>query len=110
VCDTKKTKLCVPDDACVTDSQCGIANHNVAFKCNGGTCAQSCASDRDCSPSGVGGAFTGKVCGVDGFCASVAQDCNEGTQCAPLTAGGLKPFCVAPPATAGGSVASAITN
>ena len=110
VCDTAKTKLCVPDAACVTDSQCAIANHNVAFKCNDGACAQSCESDLDCSPSGLGGAFTGRVCGADKFCASVALDCNEDTQCAPLTVGGLKPFCVERSAAAGAPVASSITN
>ncbi len=111
VCDTAKTKLCIPDAACVTDSQCAIANHNVAFKCNDGTCAQACDSDLDCSPSGLGGAFSGKVCGADKFCALVAQDCNEETQCAPLTVGGLKPFCVpASPAGGGTTVASAITE
>ncbi|HYP76637.1 MAG TPA: hypothetical protein VER12_11800 [Polyangiaceae bacterium] len=109
ICDSK-SKVCKPDAACVTDSQCAIANHNVAFKCNDGTCAQECSSDRDCSPSGVGGAFSGKVCGADGFCAVVAQDCNEDSQCAPLTVGGLKPFCVTPPPAAGDGVASAITN
>jgi len=107
ICDAK---VCKPDAACVTDSQCAIANHNVAFKCNDGTCAQACASDRDCSPSGVGGAFTARVCGADGFCASLAQDCNEDSQCAPLTVGGLKPFCVEPAPAAGAGVASAITN
>lgn len=109
ICDGK-TKVCKPDAACVTDSQCAIANRNVAFKCNDGTCAQACVTDRDCSPSGVSGAFAGKVCGADGFCASVAQDCNEDSQCAPLTVGGLKPFCVTPPPAAGDGVASAVTN
>jgi len=104
-----KSKLCEPDTACASDSQCAIANHNVAFKCNDGTCAQSCTLDRDCSPSGLGGSFTGRVCS-DGFCVVVAQDCNEDTQCAPTTVGGLKPFCVEPAAAAGGGVASAITN
>jgi len=111
VCDTAKTKLCIPAAACVTDSQCAIANHNVAFKCNDGTCAQSCESDLDCSPSGLSGAFTGKVCGADKFCAVVAQDCNEESQCAPLTVGGLKPFCVTPAPIGGGTnVASGITD
>jgi hypothetical protein len=110
VCDTEKTKLCVPDAKCVTDDQCAIANHSLAFKCNEGTCAQSCESDRECSATGLGNAFTGMVCGANKFCASVAQDCNEETQCAPVTAGGLKPFCVATPAVAGTSVASSITN
>ena len=110
VCDTAKTKLCVPDAACVTDSQCAIANHNVAFKCNEGTCAQACDSDLDCSASGLGGAFTGRVCGADKFCASVTFDCNEESQCAPLTAGGLKPFCVTPASVAGAGVASSITD
>ncbi|HET7544255.1 MAG TPA: hypothetical protein VFK05_30500 [Polyangiaceae bacterium] len=109
VCDGK-SKLCTPDAACVTDSQCAIANHDVAYKCNDGTCAQSCTVDRDCSPSGVSGAFTGRVCGADGFCVVVAQDCNEDSQCAPLTAGGLKPFCVTPAKVAGSGVSSAITN
>jgi hypothetical protein len=109
VCDGK-SKLCQPDAACVTDSQCAIANHNVAYKCNDGTCAQSCSVDRDCSPSGLGGSFTGRVCGADGFCVVVAQDCNEDSQCAPLTAGGLKPFCVTPAKAAGAGVFSAITN
>jgi hypothetical protein len=106
-CDTKDN-VCKPDEACVTDSQCAIANRNVAFKCNDGTCAQACLTDRDCSPSGVAGAFAGKVCS-NGFCATVTQDCNQDSQCAPLTPGGLKPFCVTPP-PAGEGVASAITN
>jgi hypothetical protein len=110
VCDTKTSKLCIPDASCVTDSQCAIAHHSLAYKCNDGTCAQSCELDRDCSPSGLGGAFTGMVCGADGFCASVAQDCNEDSQCAPLTVGGLKPFCVVPTPLPGAPVASSITN
>src|SRR6478609_5715726 len=108
VCDAKQ-KVCKPDAACVTDSQCAIANHNVAFKCNGGTCAQSCTTDRECSPSGVSGQFAGRVCS-EGFCTSVAQDCNEDSQCAPVTVGGLKPFCVTPPPSASDTVSSAITN
>ncbi len=103
LCDAAKTKLCLPDAACATDSQCAIANHNVNFKCNDGTCAQACETDLDCSPSGVSAPFTGKVCGADKFCASVAQDCNEETQC-PATAGGLKPFCVTPPPVPGAPV------
>jgi len=108
VCDTKD-KVCKPDAACVSDSQCAIANRNVAFKCNVGTCAQACVTDRDCSPSGVSGTFTGRVCGADAFCAAVTQDCNQDSQCMPLTPGGLKPFCVEP-VPAGSGVASAITN
>ncbi|HKO50722.1 MAG TPA: hypothetical protein VJV79_23540 [Polyangiaceae bacterium] len=111
VCDTAKTKLCVPDANCVTDDQCAIANHDISFKCNEGTCAKSCEVDRDCSPTGLGyDAFTGMVCGADKFCASVAQDCNEETQCAPMTVGGLKPFCVPASTGTATSIASAITN
>lgn len=114
-CDTDKTNLCVPSGTCTTDSECAIAHGSVAYKCNEGSCKESCKTDRDCSPSGLigsgsSGAFNGSVCGADGFCASVALDCREETQCAPAVAGGLKPFCVKAPPAAGSSVASAITD
>jgi len=112
-CDAK-IKLCVPSGACDTDAQCAVAGQSLAWMCNSGTCAQACSNDRECSPSGIsgpgnGGAFNGKVCGADGFCASVVGECTAETQC-PLAAGGLKTFCVAKPAMAGVTVSSAITD
>jgi hypothetical protein len=111
VCDLAKTKLCVPDAACSTNAQCAVAFNSLAYQCHEGSCAQACSTDRDCSGSGLNGAFTGKVCSA-GFCTSVAADCTEdGTQCPALTPGGLKPFCVAaPPAAAGAPVSSSITD
>jgi len=113
-CDTAKTKLCVPVGACTNDTQCAIANGSLAWKCNEGTCAKSCAVDRDCSGTGlgapaVGSGFTGMVCGSDKFCASVVADCEEGSQCAPL-ANGMKPFCVETMTGAGTTVSSSVTN
>ncbi|HEY5375108.1 MAG TPA: hypothetical protein VIK01_15610, partial [Polyangiaceae bacterium] len=74
--------------------------------------------DRDCSPSGHGlaaGTFNGTVCGADGFCASLATDCSDDSQCNTPTVVGaapqLKAFCVAAPAAAAGStVSSAISD
>ena len=110
-CDTK-SKVCVPDTACSTDQQCAIANVSLAYKCNkdSGTCGLSCAVDRDCSGTGLNGSFfNGMVCGADGFCASLATDCVEGTQC-PAAAGALKPFCVEVKTTTGVVASSAITH
>jgi len=93
-CDAGKTKLCVPSGACTSDSYCAVQRGSTDFKCHEGACTRACAVDRDCSPSGIlnNNPFNGQVCGADGFCASVAMDCDENTQC-PLTAG-LKTFCI----------------
>ncbi|MET0794727.1 MAG: hypothetical protein ABW061_24625 [Polyangiaceae bacterium] len=110
VCDAKATKLCVPDAACSTDAQCAVANNSLAYKCNAGTCAQACATDRDCSGTGLAAVFNGKICNA-GFCELISSDCTEdGTQCPAATVGGLKPFCVAAPSGAGSTVSSSITN
>jgi len=107
-----KLKLCVPSASCNSDAECAASHHNLAFVCKEGACAHACKADRDCSPSGlVGGAeFNGQVCGVDGFCASVAANCTADAQCGTLAPGGLKLFCVTPPAAAGSPVASGITD
>jgi len=112
VCDTAKTKLCVPSGACTSDSYCAVLRGSLDFKCDAGSCKRACAVDRDCSPTGLGSnggnnAFNGQVCGADGFCASVSTDCDENTQC-PLV-NGLKTFCVdqQPDSSA---VSSAITD
>ncbi len=109
-CDTKKSKLCIPSAACDTDAQCAVANGNVAYKCkqDTNTCAEACDTDRDCSGSGINTPFNGRVC-VDKFCQSVAADCSETTQCAPLL-GGLKPFCVEVAPAAGTTVSSSVTD
>jgi len=107
VCDTAKTKLCVPSDVCSTDTECAIQHNNVGYKCGAGKCALTCAVDRDCSGSGINAAFNGMVC-VSGLCQSVASDCQSASQCTAAP-GQLKPFCV-PKATGGQGVFSAITN
>jgi hypothetical protein len=115
VCDTA-TSVCKPSDACSTDAQCATAHEDLDYKCNNGTCALSCATDRDCSPTGhvsdneeFTPPFTGQVCGADGFCASVVGDCTDYAQCGVV--GGLKTFCVARPAPAASTaVFSAISN
>ena len=110
VCDTAKTKLCVPDTECDTDAQCAIANHSLAYKCNAGTCGQACATDRDCSGTGLASAFNGRVCSA-GFCTSIANDCTEdGKQCEPTTLGDLKPFCVVTTTGSGTTVSSSVTD
>jgi len=109
VCDTAKTKLCTSSGACTSDSHCAVLRGSTDFKCNDGACVRACLVDRDCSPSGILGnnGFNGQVCGADGFCASVAMDCDENTQC-PLT-NGLKTFCVDRPDPST-SYSSAITD
>lgn len=114
VCDTAKTKLCVPTDDCTNDAQCALDSGNVNSKCNSGHCAIACTVDRDCSRIGLGGNnpgfFNGYVCGADGFCASIAGDCTDDSEC-PLSAGGLKDFCIDRPETpAGGVHSSGITD
>jgi hypothetical protein len=111
VCDAKLS-VCVPGDACSTDSQCQLG-HSIDRKCNNGTCATACTSDRDCSATGEIGAsssFTGSVCGIDGFCAQIPSDqCTTDDECVGVE-GGLKMFCVKPVVVAGVTVSSAITD
>jgi hypothetical protein len=92
ICDTKK--VCVSVGACTSDSACAVQKGSTDFKCHEGACTRACLVDRDCSPSGIlsNGTFNGQVCAADGFCASVAMDCDDNTQC-PLT-NGLKTFCI----------------
>ena len=118
-CDTK-AHVCVSSPSCTTNEQCAIKNGSLDYECNTatGTCAKVCTVDRDCSPSGHGlgaGAFNGTVCGADGFCASLANDCTDDSQCnTPAFVGAtpqLKTFCIAAPAVAAGStVSSAISD
>jgi hypothetical protein len=109
VCDTDK-KLCASSGACTSDTYCAVMTGSTDYKCNEGTCARACTVDRDCSPSGHDNysEFNGMVCGADGFCASVALDCDENTQC-PLV-NGLKTFCIDKPEAAGTMYSSAITD
>jgi len=113
-CDTT-TNVCVPSDTCTTDTQCALAHDDIDFKCNKGTCAQSCTTDRNCSPTGSNNeeeefaGFNGMICGADGFCASVVGDCVDDSECGVI--GGLKTFCIDRPAPgASTAVFSAISN
>ncbi len=110
-CDDKSS-LCVPDDECVSDAQCAYRAGNLASKCNkdSGKCGLSCVVDRDCTGTGLNGTvYTGMVCGADGFCASVANECVKDTQC-PATLGALKKFCVETVTAGGTTVSSSITD
>jgi hypothetical protein len=109
--------VCVTAPTCTTNEQCAVKNASLDWECNKGTCAKVCTVDRDCSPSGhgVAGGFNGTVCGADGFCASIATDCTDDTQCVTPTFLGaapqLKSFCIdAPAVSAGGAVSSAISD
>lgn len=110
VCDTKKTHLCVSNGDCETNAECALLHHSLAFQCVAGECAQACKTDHECSNSGLNGSmFNGNVCGVDGFCASVAADCVDGTQC-PTLEGGQKPFCVPVAVSDGTAPHSGVTD
>jgi hypothetical protein len=112
-CDTK-AHVCISADACSSNSECAVLHSSLDYECNKGTgtCAKVCSSDHDCSPSGHGTpTFNGMVCGADGFCASIASDCTDDTQCPALFPSSLKTFCVdAPAGVAGGVVSSAISD
>jgi hypothetical protein len=119
-CDTK-AHVCVSAPTCTTNEQCAVKNGSLDYECNKttGKCAKVCTVDRDCSPSGNGlsaGTFNGTVCGADGFCASIATDCADDSQCAPPPAfigatPTLRTFCIdAPAAATGGTVSSAISD
>ncbi len=118
-CDTTTTNLCIPQAACTTDLDCALDTEVVANKCVAGTCKKACANDHDCSGSGnlTDTAFTGQVCGADGFCATVTGQCTDDSQCttpfpgSTLEGTGVKAFCVTTPvAVVGTTVASAITD
>ena len=102
--------VCVATGTCNADSECAVAHASLDWKCNAGTCARSCAADRDCSASGhLSTSFNGTVCGADGFCASVVGNCTDKTQC-PAALNGLKTFCIDNGAPAGGAVSSSISD
>jgi len=113
-CDTT-SNLCVPDTVCTTDDQCAERNGSLDFKCNQDTnlCAQACATDSDCTGTGlhndgtvVTGGFASKVC-TAGFCESLVNDCVDSSQCPGIS--GYKTFCI-DRTTAPAAVSSAITN
>ena len=115
VCD-KTSKLCVPDTVCTKDEQCAEAKGSLDYKCDMTTnqCARACTADSDCSGTGhvvngisEGAAFNNMVC-TAGFCASVAGDCEDDSQCGAVN--GYKTFCVDRTTATTGSVSSAITN
>jgi hypothetical protein len=118
ICD-KDSSLCVPDSACVTDTQCALKNGSLDYTCRTDThtCAHSCTTDRDCSGTGhvsgnteEGTYFNGSVCS-NGFCEYVTDDCTDDSQCPLGATNGYKTFCIDAPALAPDtSVTSAITN
>jgi hypothetical protein len=123
-CDTA-SHVCISSPSCTTNEQCAVKNGSLDYECNKatGACAKVCTGDRDCSPTGHGlaagaigtGSFNGMVCGADGFCASIATDCSDDSQCnTPAFVGALpqmKTFCVDAPAVAVvGAVSSAISD
>jgi hypothetical protein len=68
-----------------------------------------CTNDHDCSPSGItgGGAFNSRVCGKDGFCATLG--CASDDECG-MAGTGVRMFCVDTPTPTAGSIRSAITD
>ncbi|MEO8905251.1 MAG: hypothetical protein ABI488_22405 [Polyangiaceae bacterium] len=107
-CDTK-SHVCVASGTCSADSECAVLHNSLDWKCNEGSCARSCAGDRDCSPSGHGTAtFNGTVCGADGFCASLVGNCSDETQCGAVN--GMKTFCVDAATGTTGAVSSSISD
>ncbi len=103
--------VCISVGACTADSECALLHSSLDWKCNAGTCAKSCAADRDCSPSGhLSATFNGTVCAANGFCQTLSGNCTDKTQC-PAAPNGLKTFCVDDTAApAGGAVSSSISD
>jgi hypothetical protein len=112
-CDSA-TKLC-KSSGCTSDAVCKSQSGNVKEVCNMTTraCALPCTNDHDCSPSSGAvhalGAFTGSVCGPDGFCASVTSSCTTNDDCKATVTNTVNTFCVPVPA-ATSTYRSAITN
>jgi hypothetical protein len=108
-CDTA-SKVCVSVGTCTADTECAVLHGSLDWKCDAGTCAKSCAADRDCSPSGHGTTtFNGTVCAANGFCETVSGSCTDKTQCPAVN--GLKTFCVdSPVAVTSGVVSSSISD
>ena len=121
VCDTKKTNLCVPQTGCTEDVECakqplaanpGIQGR-VGDKCVDSACKRPCASDHDCSASGlvVGSAFNGLICSAAGYCESVGSGCTSDAQCTTQLGGGVRAFCVTTPeGSTATTVSSAVTD
>jgi hypothetical protein len=107
-CDTKQT-VCTPAPACTDSNFCATSLGDVRAQCQDGKCVLPCSSDHDCSPSGIsgGGAFNSRVCGTDGFCATLG--CSSDDECG-MTGTGVRMFCVEPPTPTAGAIRSAITD
>jgi len=121
-CDTTQ-QLCKPAGECTTDVFCALKLGNVGAKCaavagsTAKTCRLPCATDQDCSPSGLTAAavFTGSVCGADKFCGSLG--CSSDAECSleipgasGSVLGSVKMFCAAPVTTTSVQWVSAITD
>jgi len=107
-CDTKQ-KVCTPSPACADDNICATNLGDVRAQCQDGKCVIPCTNDHDCSPSGItgGGAFNSRVCGKDGFCATLG--CASDDECG-MAGTGVRMFCVDTPTPTAGSIRSAITD
>jgi len=115
-CDTTQ-KLCKPAGECTTNAFCATKLKNAGALCataaDGVTknCRLPCATDQDCSPSGLSGsAFTGLICGADHLCGSMG--CTSDLECASTASGtgSVKMFCLPPVAATVVQWASAITD
>jgi hypothetical protein len=106
-CDTKQ-KVCVTDPACTDDIQCTRNLGDTRAVCKTGKCVVPCATDHDCSASGIpqAGGFTAQVCGKDGTC--VALGCASDDEC--QNANGIRTFCTAPHTSTDPAIHSALTD
>jgi hypothetical protein len=99
---------------CTSSQACRISTGNAKAVCDmtKGACAIPCGNDHDCSPSSGAvkalGAFTGDVCGTDGFCTSVLDGCSTDDDCKGSGAAPVNTFCVT--TAAAPTYQSAITN
>jgi hypothetical protein len=112
------TKLCTQTAGCSTNADCAASTAVVTAQCVTGQCKIPCATDHQCSSSGLiksqfAASFGGQVCGADHFCATLG--CANDTDCqnSGSNPGGntVHLFCVTPPAATTTPVfQSAITN
>lgn len=112
-CDTAKL-ICSFNGECTTNLDCVQKSGDVTAVCAKATntCKKPCTIDQDCGPSGVAGTkFKNLVCGADGYCTDITGQCASDNDCAATAANGqlVKKFCVATPAAATVTYASAIT-
>jgi hypothetical protein len=101
-------EVCIQETSCTTNAECVATLNEVKAECREGKCVEPCATDHECSGSGLvtgGGAFANRVCSDKNICEPLG--CNSHNECGSGTA---RVFCVTPTTATVPTYRSALTD